>query len=686
MKISYVAYCMTIAAAGAMAGGCTPKGSAFKSLDTTSIDETIAVGEDFYGHVNKGWQEAHPLTAEHARYGQFNVLDEQNQERVKEIVTSLGETNPEEGSVAFKVSTIYSQAMDTVRRNSEGASPILADLKKIEETAEDDKSMTDLFMWMQSDYGSPFFNAGPMEDFDDSNSYAMYVSGGGIGLGNRDYYLLDDERNTAVRNAYKTLIESQMKNAGYSDEDARRIMENVMKIETSLAEETWSLEESRNIAAMKNPRSFTELKKMYPAIDWDRFFVETMGIESPERVIVTEINTVKRANDLMASTTPREKKDYYLWKYVAQAAPYLSTDFTDTSFEFSKVMSGVEEQRPLWKRALSMTESAMGEAIGELYVAKYFPESSKQKMLDLVENLREALGTHIDNLTWMSDSTKANARKKLAAFTVKIGYPDKWKDYSSLAIDKEKSLYSNFKQVQKWNKDDIMSKWGKPVDKTEWGMTPQTVNAYYNPMANEIVFPAAILQAPFFDPEATDAENYGGIGVVIGHEMTHGFDDQGRIFDAEGNLKEWWTNEDAEAFNALAEQLAAQFDSVEVAPGVHANGHFTLGENIADQGGLRVSRTALLNALAKQGIDPKSESAKTCGLSPEQIFYMNYANIWANNCRDEEKLNLTSSDPHSLAENRVNVTLRNIEPFFEAFGIKEGDKLYRAPEDRVVIW
>lgn len=686
MKISYVAYCMTIAAAGAMAGGCTPKGSAFKSLDTTSIDETIAVGEDFYGHVNKGWQEAHPLTVEHARYGQFNVLDEQNQERVKEIVTSLAETNPEEGSVAFKVSTIYNQAMDTVRRNSEGASPILADLKKIEETAEDDKSMTDLFMWMQSDYGSPFFNAGPMEDFDDSNSYAMYVSGGGIGLGNRDYYLLDDERNTAVRNAYKTLIESQMKNAGYSDEDARRIMENVMKIETSLAEETWSLEESRNIAAMKNPRSFAELKKMYPAIDWDRFFVETMGIESPDRVIVTEINTVKRANDLMASTTPREKKDYYLWKYVAQAAPYLSSDFTDTSFEFSKVMSGVEEQRPLWKRALSMTESAMGEAIGELYVAKYFPESSKQKMLDLVENLREALGTHIDNLTWMSDSTKANARKKLAAFTVKIGYPDKWKDYSSLAIDKEKSLYSNFKQVQKWNKDDMMSKWGKPVDKTEWGMTPQTVNAYYNPMANEIVFPAAILQAPFFDPEATDAENYGGIGVVIGHEMTHGFDDQGRIFDAEGNLKEWWTKEDAEAFNALAEQLAAQFDSVEVAPGVHANGHFTLGENIADQGGLRVSRTALLNALAKQGIDPKSESAKTCGLSPEQIFYMNYANIWANNCRDEEKLNLTSSDPHSLAENRVNVTLRNIEPFFEAFGIKEGDKLYRAPEDRVVIW
>lgn len=686
MKISYVAYCMTIAAAGAVAGGCTPKGSALKSLDTTSIDETIAVGEDFYGHVNKGWQQAHPLTAEHARYGQFNVLDEQNQERVKEIVTTLAETNPQAGSVAFKVSTIYNQAMDTVRRNNEGASPILDDLRKIEESAEDDNAMTDLFMWMHSEHGSPFFNAGPMEDFDDSNAYAMYVSGGGIGLGNRDYYLLDDERNTAIRNAYRTLIRQQMINAGYSAGDAERIMKNVMKIETSLAEETWSLEESRNIAAMKNPRSFTELKKMYPVIDWDRFFVETMGIDSLDKVIVTEINTVKRANDLLASLSPREKKDYYLWKYVAQAAPYLSTDFTDTSFEFSKVMSGVEEQRPLWKRALSMTESAMGEAIGELYVAKYFPESSKQKMLDLVENLRGALGTHIDNLTWMSDSTKANARRKLAAFTVKIGYPDKWKDYSTLEIDESKSLYDNFKQVQKWNKDDILSKWGKPVDKTEWGMTPQTVNAYYNPMANEIVFPAAILQAPFFDPEATDAENYGGIGVVIGHEMTHGFDDQGRIFDADGNLKEWWTAEDAEAFNALAKQLVAQFDSVEIAPGVHANGQYTLGENIADQGGLRVSRTALLNALAKQGIDPKSEEAKVAGMTPEQLFYMNYAYIWANNARDEEKLNLTSSDPHSLAENRVNVTLRNIEPFFEAFGIKEGDKLYRAPEDRVVIW
>lgn len=676
MKLSLAALFLT----GAMAAGAEHLGS----VDKTLIDSTYTPGEDFYRYVNNGWMKAHPLTDEYARYGMFNVLNDKAEENVKDIVMNLGASNPEKGTNAFKVWTLYSQGMDSVRRNNEGATPILADLKKIENTPAE--GMEDLFLWMHGNYSSPFFGAGPMEDLADSNVYAMYVSGGSLGLGDRDYYLLNDKENTKIREAYKKLIVSQMRNAGYSKKDADRIMKNVLKIETALADSTWTREESRNIPAMYNPRSIEQLKEMYPHINWDRFFIETMGIATPEQVIVTEINTVKQADNLMASLSDREKKDYYLWKYVAQAAPYLSDKFTETSFEFSKVMSGVKQMRPRWKRALGTADGYMGEAIGQLYVEEFFPESSKEKMLELVGNLRKALGKHIINLPWMSDETKLKAIEKLLGFTVKIGYPDKWKDYSTLEIDESKSLYDNFKQVQKWNKDDILSKWGKPVDKTEWGMTPQTVNAYYNPMANEIVFPAAILQAPFFDPEATDAENYGGIGVVIGHEMTHGFDDQGRIFDADGNLKEWWTAEDAEAFNALAKQLVAQFDSVEIAPGVHANGQYTLGENIADQGGLRVSRTALLNALAKQGIDPKSEEAKVAGMTPEQLFYMNYAYIWANNARDEEKLNLTSSDPHSLAENRVNVTLRNIEPFFEAFGIKEGDKLYRAPEDRVVIW
>jgi putative endopeptidase len=459
-----------------------------------------------------------------------------------------------------------------------------------------------------------------------------------------------------------------------------------MKIETALADSTWTREESRNIPAMYNPRTIDELKEMYPHINWDRFFVETMDIATPQQVIVTEINTVKQGDNLMASLSDREIKDYYLWKYVHQAAPYLSDKFTATSFEFSKVRSGVKQMRPRWKRALGTADGFMGEAIGQLYVEKYFPESSKEKMLELVGNLRQALGKHIINLPWMSDDTKLRAIEKLLNFTVKIGYPDKWKDYSDMEIDPALSYYENAHNAGMWHQKKELEKWGKPVDKTEWGMTPQTVNAYYNPMANEIVFPAAILQAPFFNPEATDAENYGGIGVVIGHEMSHGFDDQGSQFDAYGNMTNWWTPEDAAAFQNLTKGLAAQFDKIEVLPGLMANGAYTLGENIGDQGGLRVARTAFLDAQKAKGVDVESEDAMIDGFTPEQAFYLNYANIWANNCRDAEKRNLTIGDVHSLAENRVNVTLRNIAPFLKAFGIKPGDKLYLSPDEQVVIW
>lgn len=655
-----------------------------KSLNPGYFDNSVAPGTDFFHHVNDGWQKAHPLTPEYSRYSQFDVLAEQAQNRVKEIVTGLAATNPEPGTVAYKVANIYELAMDSVRRNAEGAAPIQADLKKINNAKHED--MEDLFLWMHGNYASPFFGAGPMEDMANSNEYAMYVSGGGMGMGDRDYYLSDDPANKKVREAYKKMVEQQMVNAGFSKKDAKRIVKNVMKIETSLAEEAWTKEESRNIPAMYNPRTFAQLKEMYPNINWDRFFIETMEIPSPENVIVTEIKTVKRANDLMGSLTDREIKDYYLWKYVAQAAGKLSDKFTDTQFEYAKVLSGAQQQRPRWKRALAATEGAMGEAIGELYVEKYFPESSKQYMLGLVENLRTALGKHIIELPWMTTDTKLNALNKLAAFTVKIGYPDKWKDYSSLEIDPSKSYYENMHNVGMWHQKDTYSKWGKPVDKTEWAMTPQTVNAYYNPMANEIVFPAGILQAPYFDPEASDAENYGAIGVVIGHEMTHGFDDQGRNFDAAGNMTNWWTEEDAKAFKDLTEGLAAQFDAVEVLPGLHANGHYTLGENIADQGGLRVARTAFLDAQKKKGIDISSPEAKIDGIDPMQVFYLNYANIWAANTRDEEVRNRTMSDVHSLPENRVNVSLRNITPFFEAFGITEGQPLYLSPDQQVIIW
>ncbi len=653
-----------------------------KSLDKQQIDNSIPAGTDFYRHVNAKWQKANPLTPEHSRYGKFNVLSDTSEQRVKDIVLNLGNQNPKPGTVAFKVSTIYNQAMDSTRRNAEGAKPILADLKKIEDTPHE--GMEDLFLWMHTNYASPFISAGPQEDLANSNVYAMYVSGPGLGLGDRDYYLKDDKRNKEVRAAYEKLIVTQMMNAGYKKKDAQRIMKNVMKIETSIADSTWTREESRNIPAMYNPRTFAQLKEMYPAFNWDRFFIETMGIPSPESVIVTTINTAKKGNDLFASLTDREIKDYYLWKYVNQASGRLSDDFTNASFEFSKVLSGVQQQRPRWKRALSATEGAMGEAVGQLYVEKYFPQSSKDYMIGLVENLRTALGKHIINLEWMSDDTKLNAIKKLNAFTVKIGYPDKWKDYSTLEIDPNLSYYENMHNVSMWHQKEYYDKWGKPVDRTEWGMTPQTVNAYYNPLANEIVFPAAILQAPFFDPESSDAENYGGIGVVIGHEMTHGFDDQGRNFDAQGNMVDWWTPEDTEAFNARAKKLGEQFDAVEVLPGLHANGTYTMGENIADQGGLRVAMTAFLDSQKKKGVDV--ETATIEGLNPYQVFYLNYANLWGQNIRDEEIRSLTTGDVHSLGENRVNVTLRNLAPFFKAFNITEGQPMFRPEAERVVIW
>lgn len=655
-----------------------------KSLDGKGLNKEVAPSADFYQHVNSKWMQDHQLTPEYSRYGQFNILNDSSNNRVRRIVTGLAATNPEKGTNAYKIATLYEQGMDSVRRNSLGASPIKADLARIENANPD--QMDDIFIWMHKNYGSPFVGVGPQEDLANSKVYAMYVGSSGLGLGDRDYYLLNDKKNQEIRKAYLNLIETDMQLAGYSKKDAKRIAKNVMKIETLMADSTWTREESRNIPAMYNVRTFAQLKELYPNIPWDRMFIETMNIPAPETVIVTELNTVKQGDNLMASLTDREKKDYYLWDYVSSAAPYLSDDFSKASFEFNKVLSGVQQERPRWKKALGVVEGVMGEGIGELYVEKYFPESSKKYMEGLVENLRNALGKHIINLPWMSDDTKVQAMRKLNSIMVKIGYPDKWKDYSLLEIDPSLTYWENVHNAHMWAQDRYLEKWGKPVDRTEWGMTPQTINAYYNPLNNEIVFPAGILQAPFFDADSSDAENYGGIGVVIGHEMTHGFDDQGRNFDADGNMFNWWTQEDAEAFDALTKGLVGQFNEVNVFPDLKCNGEYTLGENIADQGGLRVAYTAFLDSQKKKGVDINSEEAKIDGIDPTQVFYMNYANLWANNIRDEEARRLTLGDVHSLGKNRVNVTLRNIEPFIKAFDIKDGDAMFRPVEERVIIW
>ena len=655
-----------------------------KSLDAKGIDKNVKPGEDFYLYVNNAWMNEHPLTPEYSRYGQFNILTDSSNNRVKRLVTNLASTNPQKGTNAFLIATLYEAGMDSVRRNREGNAPIKADLAKIENAKPEE--MTDIFLWMHKNYANPFLNIGLQENLVNSQEYAMYIDGASLGLGDRDYYLMNDKRNKEVRAAYEKLIEKQMVNAGYSKKDAKRIVKNVMKIETLLADSTWTREQSRNIPAMYNPRTLAQVKELYPNVPWDTYFTETMGFDTPAQFIVTTMNTVQQGNDLMGSLTDREKKDYYLWKYVSSAAPYLSDDFTNASFEFNKVMSGVQQQQPRWKRSLGVTEGKLGEAVGELYVEEYFPESSKQYMVGLVENLRNALGKHIINLPWMSDDTKVAAMKKLNSITVKIGYPDKWKDYSQMDLDPSYSYWQNVHNANMWAQKEYLAKWGTPVDRTEWQMTPQTINAYYNPLANEIVFPAGILQAPFFDPDSSDAENYGGIGVVIGHELTHGFDDQGSQFDADGNMQNWWTEEDAKAFEKLTQGLADQYSAIEVLPGLNANGQYTLGENIADQGGLRIARTAFLDSQKKKGVDVTSEAAKIDGIDPMQVFYMNFANLWANNIRDEEIRRLTISDPHSLGKNRVNVSLKNITPFFEAFGITESDPMYIPAEEQVIIW
>ena len=648
----------------------TPKG-----VDRNNLDESIAPQEDFYQYACGGWMKANPIKAEYSRFGTFDKLGESSREQVKSLVENLDVKNAPQGSITQKIGDLYAMGLDSVRLNNEGATPIIEDVKKINTTKRED--IIDL---MSSMIGvNAFFGTGVDADMMNSNMNTMYWQQGGLGLGDRDYYLEDSENIKAIREAYKAYLKTISSLIGYNDAEQARFVANVMSIETALAKAAMTREELRNPMASYNPMTIEQISQQYPNVDLNRYF-KNQGLSNVDIVIVGQPKSFAAVDSIMKNASEEELRDYITAGYISSAASFLSDDFINAEFELSKVVSGVQQLQPRWKRALSVPNGMLGEAVGQLYVEKYFPQSSKDKMLELVNNLKIALGQHIDNLTWMSAATKAKAQEKLATFTVKIGFPDEWRDYSGIIIDPKKSYWENIKAAIKFNVDFNLADYGKPVDRNRWYMPPQTVNAYYSPLTNEICFPAGILQAPFFNPNADDAENYGAIGVVIGHEMTHGFDDQGRQFDKDGNLKDWWTAEDAEAFNKLADQLVAQFDEIIVLGDTHANGRFTLGENIADQGGLRVAFTAYQNSLKGK------ERKDIDGFTPEQRFYLSYANVWAANIRDEEILSRTKTDPHSLGRWRVNATLRNLQPFFDAFNVKEGDKMFRTIEDRVVIW
>ena len=671
-KISYAVLSIAFASTITMCTTKSPKG-----VDRANLNDSVAPQEDFYEYACGGWMKANPLKPEFSRFGTVDQLGENTREQGKSLVTGLDTKNAVAGSAAQQIGDLYAMGMDSVRLNEQGATPILKDLETINNTKRED--LIDLMATLVG--VDAFFGTGVDADMMNSEMNTMYWSQGGLGLGDRDYYLEDSENTNAIREAYKTYIKTITSLAGYDEAAQQRVVDNVMRIETALAKAAMSREELRDPAASYNPMTLAQIAKDYPNVDLKRYFAK-QGIDSIEIVIIGQPKSLAAVNEILGKESEEALRDYITAGYIASAASYLSDDFINANFELRKVISGVQQLQPRWKRALAIPNGLLGEALGQLYVEKYFPQSSKDKMLDLVNNLKVALGQHIDALTWMSDSTKAQAHEKLSTFTVKIGFPDKWRDYSDLTIDPSKSYWENVQAAIKHNVDFSLADYGKPVDKTRWYMPPQTVNAYYSPLSNEICFPAGILQAPFFDPEADDALNYGAIGVVIGHEMTHGFDDQGRQFDKDGNLKNWWAEEDAVAFNALADILVAQFDSVVVdeATNTHANGRFTLGENIADQGGLRVALTAYRNSQANNPAEVID------GFTPEQRFFLAYANVWAGNIRNEEILSRTKTDPHSLGRWRVNATLRNIEEFFQAFDVKEGDAMYRPAEERVIIW
>lgn len=668
------------AAFAAMLAGCAgQKQTNTIGIDLANMDTTVVAGQDFYEYACGNWMKSHPLTAEYSRYGSFEVLNENNRKQLRELIEGLASKQNEPGSLGQKIGDVYNLAMDSVTLNQQGAEPIKEELQQI--SAIKDKSeivpmITQLLCQGVGSYFSSFVYADPKNS--DVNMFQL--NQGGINLGEKEYYLDNDSATINIRENYKKYIVKLFTLVGCSEAEATQKMNDVMEIETAIAKESFDAVQQRNPEANYHKMAYADFKKQFAGFDWDAY-VKGIGIKSEITDLnVSQLEPIKEVVRLI-NTMPVSKHIAYLqFNLIDAAASCLSDDFVNARFDFyGKVLSGRQELSPRWKRAVSAVDGMLGEAVGQMYVEKYFPAAAKERMVKLVKNLQTALGERIDAQDWMSDSTKLAAKEKLATFHVKVGYPDTWKDYSNLDIKKD-SYWANSCRASKWALDDNYSRLGKPVDKEEWLMTPQTVNAYYNPSTNEICFPAGILQYPFFDMNADDAFNYGAIGVVIGHEMTHGFDDQGRQFDKNGNLRDWWAAGDAERFNERVKVMADFFSNIEVLPGLKANGQLTLGENIADHGGLSVSYLAFKNATKDAPLATES------GLTPDQRFFLAYANVWAANVRDEEIRSRTKSDPHSLGRWRVNGALPHIDAWYEAFHITPNDPLYIAPENRVKVW
>lgn len=651
-------------------------------IDLKNLDNSVRPADDFYQYACGGWMKNNPLPAAYSRFGSFDQLGLDNNKRVNTILSDLLKKEYPQGTTERKLSDFYKLAMDSVRRNKEGVKPVMPLINEIEKA----KTVADLrkvqLKYATFGYGVPM-GIGFGADEKNATMNILNIYQGGICLGQKEYYLDTDPATTAIREAYKKHIERMFKLFGFSDAAAKNKMESIMKVETALAKVSKSSTELRDVAANYNKMTIQNFESNYPHVGLTQL-LNAEGVKSEyfKELVVGQPAFVKGADKILSEMTADEMRAYMEWDVILSAAGYLSDDVIAANFDFfGKTMSGRKEDHPRWKRATSQVESQMGEALGKMYVERYFPASSKERMEKLVKNLQISLAERIKAQDWMSADTKKAALDKLDAFYVKIGYPNKWKDMSGLTIDPKLSYYENVQNCRKfWNEWDINYRAGKPVDKDEWFMTPQTVNAYYNPTTNEICFPAGILQRPFFDPEADDAFNYGAIGVVIGHEMTHGFDDQGRNYDKNGNMIDWWTASDAENFNKRAQVCVDFFSAIKVLPDLNANGKLTLGENIADHGGLQVSYNAYKNATKDAPLK------EIDGLTADQRFFLAYAGVWAANITEEEIRNRTKSDPHSLGEWRVNGALPHIDAWYEAFNVKPTDKLYLPADKRVKLW
>ena len=647
-----------------------------------NLNKSVKPTEDFYEFATGGWQKKNPLPAAYSRFGSFDQLQEDNNKRINSILSDLEKKKYAVGSLERKLSDFYKLAMDADRRNREGIAPVKPLLDELE-AAQTKKALYDIQLkYADFEYGVPYsayFGA----DEKNVTMNILSISQGGLTLGQKDYYLNNDEATVKIREAYREHIVRMFQLFGFTEAQAVAKRDAIFRFETSLALISKSRTELRDPQANYNKMTLKEFQTAYPNIPLEAL-ANAEGIKSEyiQEMIVGQPKFMEGLDKLVAAMTAADLQAYMEWDVIHGAANYLTDEIREANFDFfGKTISGRKEDYPLWKRATNQVQGAMGEALGKMYCDRYFPASSKKMMEKLVKNLQIALGERIDAQVWMSDSTKANAHQKLDAFYVKIGYPNKWTDYSKLTIDPSKSFYENLKACRVWGaKKHIEEKAGKPVDRDEWYMTPQTVNAYYNPTTNEICFPAGILQYPFFDPKADEAFNYGAIGVVIGHEMTHGFDDQGRQYDASGNMHDWWTANDAKGFEKRADMYADFFSNINVLPDLKANGRFTLGENLADHGGLQVAFNAYKNATAKKPLKVKD------GFTGDQRFFLAYAGVWGQNITEQEIRNRVKNDPHSLGKWRVNGALPHIDMWYEAFGVKEGDKMFIPKSDRLDLW